>query len=108
MRRQPVIPRLRRARRPAPALVLALAAVALAGCTLKSDPEEITIEHFADYVGVANLLAEQHCAKFGKKAKLVQMGPQDTYAIGIRKRVSVYHCVDADAKDGAGGAKAKP
>ncbi len=73
------------------------ASAALAGCTVTSGPDEIAIEHFVDYPGVAALLAEQHCAKFGKQAKLVQMGAQDTYGIGIRKRVSVYRCVDGAA-----------
>lgn len=82
------------------------AAAALAGCTVTSGPDEIAIEHFADYVGVATLIAEQHCAKFGKQAKLVQMGAQDTYGIGLRKRVSVYHCVSGDGAPG--GTKPKP
>ncbi len=108
MRGQALIPGLHRARRPArlASVLAAFAAAALAGCTVTSDPDEIAIEHFAEYPGVATLLAEQHCAKFGKQAKLVQMGAQDTYGIGIRKRVSVYHCIDAPA--GAGETKAKP
>jgi hypothetical protein len=84
------------------------AAIALAGCTVTSDTNEIAIEHFADYVGVATLLAEQHCAKYDKQAKLVQMGSQDTYGIGIRKRVSVYHCINGAAGAGAGETRAKP
>ncbi len=83
-----------------------LTMAALASCTMTSGPDEIAVEHFADYVGVATLLAEQHCAKFGKQAKLVQMGPQDTYGIGIRKRISVYQCIDGAAS--AVGSKAKP
>jgi len=108
MRGQSSIPGLHRARRPAwPVPLLAAAtAAALVGCTLASGPDEIAIEHFVDYPGVATLLAEQHCAKAGKQAKLVQMAPQDTYGIGIRKRVSVYHCIDGAA--GAGGTKARP
>lgn len=86
---------------------MALAA-ALAGCTVASGPNEIAIEHFVDYPGVATLLAEQHCAEFGKQAKQVQMGLQDTYAIGIRKRVSVYHCVDGAADSARNGAEPKP
>jgi len=107
MRRQSSIPRLARRRRPASAALLAaVTAATLAGCTVASDPGEITIEYFAAYPGVATLLAEQHCAKFGKQAKLVQIGPQDTYGIGIRKRVSVYSCIDGGA--GADKAPAKP
>ena len=106
MRRHSLIPRRPGARRPGSlAPVLAAATVAaLAGCTVTSGPDEIAIEHFVDYPGVATVLAEQHCGKFGKQAKLVQMGPQDTYGIGIRKRISVYHCIDGDA----GRTKAKP
>lgn len=98
----PITTRRRRFRTALPAA----AAVVLVGCTVTSSPNEIAIEHFVEYPGVATLLAEQHCAKFGKRAKLVQMGLEDTYAIGIRKRVSVYHCVDG-APDAA-GAKPKP
>jgi hypothetical protein len=76
----------------------ALLAAALAGCTLSSNADEVVIEHFADYPGVAEVLADQHCAKLGKTAKLVQMGVQDTYFIGIRKRVSVFHCVGEAVK----------
>jgi hypothetical protein len=78
--------------------LLAAASAALAGCALSGDAAEVTIEHFAEYPGVAQMLAEDHCAKFGKTAKLVQVGLQDTYALGIRKRVSVFHCVDAPGK----------
>ncbi|MGH6663161.1 MAG: hypothetical protein ACREB6_16615 [Rhodospirillales bacterium] len=108
MRGQALIPghhRARRQARVAPKLA-AFAAAVLAGCSVTSGPDEIAIEHFAEYPGVATLLAEQHCAKFGKQAKLVQMGAQDAYGIGIRKRVSVYHCIDSAA--GAGQTKAKP
>lgn len=78
-------------------LLTAISAV-LAGCALSGDANEVTIEHFADYPGVAQMLAEDHCAKFGKAAKLAQMGLQDTYAIGLRKRVSVFHCIDDPGK----------
>lgn len=103
MRRQSLIAAIHGARRPA---LAAIAAAALAGCTVASGPDEITIEHFSEYPGVATLLAEQHCGKFGKQAKLVQMGPLDTYAVGIRKRISVYHCVVVGA--GADKTKATP
>lgn len=109
MRGRSSVPGLHGARRPArlAAVLAAFAAAALAGCAMTSGPDEIAIEHFVDYPGVATLLAEQHCAKSGKQAKLVQMGAQDTYGIGIRKRVSVYHCIDGAAGARPGEPKAK-
>jgi hypothetical protein len=83
--------------------VALLATAVVVGCTVASGPDEIIVEHFVDYPGVAALLAEQHCAQFGKQAKLVQMGPQDTYGIGIRKRISVYHCIAGAATAPATG-----
>jgi hypothetical protein len=72
---------------------LLLMAAAGGGCTLGADENEIRIEHFSVYPGVASFIADDHCAKFGKTAKLVQAGIEDTYFVGIRKKISVYQCV---------------
>ncbi len=74
-------------------LVLFFMAVGSGGCTLSADENEVVIEHPSSYTGVAQYMADNHCAKFGKAASLVQMGIEETYSVGMRKRASVFQCI---------------
>lgn len=73
-------------------LALFFMAVGSGGCTLSADENEVVIEHLSSHAGVAQYMADNHCAKFGKVAGLVQMGIEETYSVGIRKKVSVFKC----------------
>ena len=79
--------------------ILLLMAVASGGCAINADENEVVIEYFSDYPGVARYMAENHCAEYGKTASLVQIEPEKTYPLGFRKKRSVYKCV---GKAGAG------
>ncbi|MFQ5765873.1 MAG: hypothetical protein ACE5GT_13195 [Rhodospirillales bacterium] len=85
-------------------------ALALIGCTVRADPDEIVIDHMASYWGVAQVVADSHCAKYGKIARYVQMGIERAPFIGIRQRTSVFECVDktTDTGTGPGAAKERP
>ncbi len=72
---------------------MTLIPLAVLGCTtVSADENEVVIEHMANYSGVAQYMADEHCRKFGKTAQQVQRGIQKTYALGLRKSVSVFHC----------------
>lgn len=94
-----------------PGAVLApILALALVGCTVRADPNEIVIDHMASYWGVAQAVADSHCAKHGKVARHVQMGIERAPFIGIRQKTSVFECVDKAAGEGSGpgAAQEKP
>jgi len=70
-----------------------LVALLLAGCsTVRGDANEVVIEHLAEYPGAAQLLADEHCAKYGKRAEHVQMGTTKSSFIWLRGKVSVFEC----------------
>lgn len=83
-------------------LVLALAGGILGCSTLSGDEDEVVIKYSSPYLGVAQLMADRHCAKFGKSALHVQRGNEETWFIGFRTKTSIFECV-AKADDPAGG-----
>lgn len=87
---------------PSGALLAPLLALAVVGCTVRAGPEEIVIDHMADYWGVAQALADSHCAKYGKIARHAQMGPVRTPFPGIRRKTSIFECVDEPPRTDAG------
>ena len=85
-----------------------LAAVALGGCTLKADENEISIEHLSTQPGVAQAMADSHCAKYAKIARRVQMGIERAGPIlGFRKKISTFECVEKGAEGQGRGSAAK-
>ncbi|MEE9316668.1 MAG: hypothetical protein V3U48_00090 [Rhodospirillales bacterium] len=91
-------------------MAIPLISLAVFGCTtVSADENEVVIEHMADYSGAAQYMADEHCRKFGKTAQQVQRGIQKTYALGFRKRVSVFLCTGkAEGREpgtGYGGGK---
>ncbi len=87
-------------------IVLALAG-GITGCsTLSGDENEVVIEYSSPYPGAAQLMADRHCAKFGKAALHVQRGIEETGFVGFRTKTSVFECV-AKSDDTAGGAEGK-
>ncbi len=78
-----------------------MTAVALGGCTLKADENEISIEHLSTQPGVAQAMADSHCAKYAKVAHRVQMGIERAGPIiGLRKKISTFECVVKGAAKG--------
>ncbi len=75
------------------AVILALA-LSVSGCTVRADENEVVIEHTSVHIGIAQEIADRHCDKFGKMARLVQFGREQAGFLGLRKRVSVFACVE--------------
>ena len=85
-----------------------MTAVALGGCTLKADENEISIEHLSTQPGVAQAMADSHCAKYAKIARRVQMGIERGGPIlGFRKKISTFECVEKGAEGQGRGSAAK-
>ncbi len=85
-----------------------LTAAVLGGCTLKADKNEISIEHLSTQPGVAQAMADSHCAKYAKFARRVQMGIERAGPIlGFRKKVRTFECVEKGAEEQGGGSEAK-
>lgn len=74
------------------AIILALS-VSVSGCTVRGDENEVVIEHTSVHIGVAQEMADSHCGKYNKIARLVQFGREQSGFLGLRKRVSVFQCV---------------
>ena len=77
-----------------PIIVLGLA---LCACAVReSSPDRITIEHSAPQPLPAQRQAEQHCAKFGKRAVLESQTPvaPSPNFLNFRTRTSTFACVD--------------
>lgn len=75
----------------------------ISGCgTLSGDENEVVIKYSSPYPGAAQLMADRHCAKFGKAALHVQRGNEETGFMGFRSKTSVFECV-AKADNPAGG-----
>ena len=78
-----------------------LTAAILGGCTLKADKNEISIEHLSTQPGVAQAIADSHCAKYAKFAHRVQLGIERASPIlGFRKKISTFECVEEGAAKG--------
>ncbi len=87
--------------------ILLIAAV-LGGCTLKADKNEISIEHLSTQPGVAQAIADSHCAKYAKFAHRVQLGIERAGPIlGFRKKISTFECVEKGAEGQGRGNAAK-
>ncbi len=85
-----------------------LTAAVLGGCTLMADKNEISIEHLSTQPGVAQAMADSHCAKYAKFARRVQMGIERAGPIlGFRKKISTFECVEKDAEGQGRGSAAK-
>lgn len=85
-----------------------LTAAVLGGCTLKADKNEISIEHLSTQPGVAQAMADSHCAKYAKLARRVQMGIERAGPIlGLRKKISTFECVEKGAERQGRGSTAK-
>lgn len=85
-----------------------LTAVALGGCTVRADKNEISIEHLSTQPGVAQVIADRHCAKYAKVARRVQLGIERAGPIlGLRKKISTFECVDKGAESQGRGSTAK-
>jgi len=81
--------------------LLMILSVGLWGCTVRANENEFVIEHTATHIGVAKALAEGHCEKFGKSARLVRSGNTDTSFLGFRKKVSEFECFSSPDKEPA-------
>lgn len=80
-----------RARRfAAPAALLLLAA-----CAVQSGDENgISVEYTTHQPGVAQWTADNHCAKFGKRAVLMRKGPrQSNYGLIPQTNLAEFDCV---------------
>ena len=85
-----------------------LTAAVVGGCTLKTDKNEISIEHLTTQLGVAQAMTDSHCAKYAKFARRVQMGIERAGPIlGLRKKISTFQCVEKDAEGQGRGSAAK-
>ncbi|MAF95460.1 MAG: hypothetical protein CMM60_06870 [Rhodospirillaceae bacterium] len=85
-----------------------LTAAVLGGCTLKADENEISIEHLSTQPGVAQAMADSHCAKYAKVARRVQMGIEQAGPIlGFRKKISTFECVEKGTEGQGRGSGAK-
>lgn len=85
-----------------------LTAAVLGGCTVRADKNEISIEHLSTQSGVAQVMAESHCAKYAKFARRVQMGIERAGPIlGLRKKISTFECVEKGAEGQGPGSAAK-
>ena len=88
-------------------IVLVLAG-GIAGCgTLSGDENEVVIEYSSPYPGAAQLMADRHCAKFGKAALHVQRGIEETGFMGFRTKTSIFECVAKADDPAVGGAEGK-
>lgn len=84
--------------------IILLAVVVIGGCTLKADENEISIEHLSTQPGVAQLMADRHCAKYAKSARRVQMGIDRAGPVpGIRYKISTFECIAKGAAKGTPG-----
>ena len=78
-----------------------LTAVALGGCTVRADKNDISIEHLSTQPGVARAIADNHCAKYAKVAWRVQIGIEQAGPIlGFRTKISTFECVEKGAAKG--------
>jgi len=69
----------------------------LAGCAVRHEtPEGIVIEHNALHPELADIEAQKHCARYGKKAVLVKRtaAAPSPSLLYMRSRVSIYDCVE--------------
>lgn len=68
----------------------------LAGCAVRHEsPDGITIEHDALQPELATVEANEHCAKYGKKAVLVATSPPapSRSLLYLDSSLSMYNCV---------------
>lgn len=83
-----------------------LTAAVVGGCTLKADKNEISIEHLSTQPGVAQAMADSHCAKYAKFARRVQMGIERAGPIlGLRQKISTFECVEEQGRGSAAKGK---
>jgi len=64
------------------------------GCSVTGGANEVAVEHSAEQFLVAEMAAEEHCAKYGKSAKHVQTSPQTPSVLLLRSRTSIFECVE--------------
>ncbi len=71
------------------------AAILLAACAVQSSDENgIAIEYTTHQPGVAQWTADDHCAKFGKRAILMRKGPrQSNYGLIPQTNLAEFDCV---------------
>ena len=97
-----------RPRRAAPlsAALLVASAAAIAGCASKPEntiidpqPDGITIQHEAGYGSMAGVFADEHCAKYGKRAVYggTRKPDMETRLTHPNDTQTIYDCVDANA-----------
>ena len=85
-----------------------MTAAVVGGCTLKADKNEISIDHLSNYPGVAQAMADSHCAKYAKFARRVQIGIERAGPIlGLRRKISTFVCVEKGADGQGRGSAAK-
>jgi hypothetical protein len=68
----------------------------LAGCAVRHEsPDGITIEHDAYQPELAAVDAQEHCAKYGKKAVLVKTSPPapSRSLLYLNSSLSMFDCV---------------
>lgn len=68
----------------------------IAGCAVRHEsPDGITIEHDAFQPELAAVDAQEHCAKYGKKAVLVNTSPPAPSAslLYLNSSLSMFDCV---------------
>jgi len=65
-------------------------------CTVTGDEERVSVKHSTEQAYFGNLAAEEHCAKYGKVAKLLKSSPTvaNTSSFYFRTKTSDYACVD--------------
>lgn len=72
-----------------------LAMLLLAACAVQSGDENgISIEYTTHQPGVAQWTADNHCAKFGKRAVLMRKGPRESnYGLIPQTNLAEFDCV---------------
>ncbi len=69
----------------------------LGACAVReASPERVVVEHDVLYPDLAEREAAQHCAKYGKRAVLVDRTPPAPSAslFYLQARTSVFECVE--------------
>lgn len=77
-------------------LISAGLSLLLASCSVIGTEFEVSVDHLADKIGVAELAAKRHCEQYGRSARLVKTGPIKSAPSGLmlQTRTSTFDCVE--------------
>ncbi len=67
----------------------------LTACSVQGTEHEVSIDHPADKIAIAEWAAERHCEQFDRTAQHVQSEPikSNSSALFIQIRTSTFECV---------------